>query len=211
MFAKDLKTVPMVKDPRFIVLQSNSNQIRNIEVATIKHCDTKGYAVLLHSNEKLTNINFLSNLAKAVKPRDILGAFVNLEYKDSLLQSLQEWSHFHRGREAIVKPDITKLNAILNHMRVFAIESFRFIPQFDLRNIHGKYFNDRLIFLMTLLEMIRTEIHEPRMLYLIKKYSSEWNVPRKMVILQNSGIRVEKLEEVDEKQLYETRSRLECE
>lgn len=48
------------------------------------------------------------------------------------------------------------------------------------------------------------------MLYLIKKYSSVWNVPRKMVILQNAGIRVEELEEVDEKQLFETRSRLEC-
>ncbi len=44
-------------------------------------------------------------------------------------------------------------------MRVFAIESFRYIPQFDLRDIHGKYFEDRLIFLMTLLEMIRTYIY----------------------------------------------------
>ena len=105
---------------------------------------------------------------------------------------------------------MTKLKSIVNHMRVFAIESFRFIPQFDLRNIHGKYFNDRLIFLMTLLEMIRTEIHQPRMLYLIKKYSPIWNVPRKMAIVRNGGIRIDELEEVDEKQLFETRSRLEC-
>lgn len=43
-------------------------------------------------------------------------------------------------------------------MRIFSVESFRYIPQFDLRDIHGKYFEDRLIFLMTLLEMIRSEI-----------------------------------------------------
>ncbi len=48
---------------------------------------------------------------------------------------------------------------MLNHMRVFAIESFRYIPQFDLRDIRGKYFEDRLIFEMTLFEMIRIYIH----------------------------------------------------
>ena len=76
-----------------------------------------------------------------------------------------------------------KLEAILNHMRVFAIESFRFIPQFDLRDINGKYFNDRLIFLMTLLEMIRTDISEYNYLFIIKRYRDVWNVPRKVILL----------------------------
>lgn len=68
-------------------------------------------------------------------------------------------------------------------MRIFSVESFKYIPQFDLRDIQGNYFNDRLIFLMTLLEMIRTEINDPNYLYVIKRYSSEWNVPRKAVII----------------------------
>lgn len=49
------------------------------------------------------------------------------------------------------------------------------------------------------------------MLYLMKKYSSVWNVPRKMVMLQSANIRVQQLEEVDQQQLQDTKARMECE
>ena len=78
VFAKDVNSVPRAKDGRLTILQSNFNEIRNIEVAVTQHCDNKGYAVLLHSHETLTSILFLTNLAKEVRPRDTLGAFVNL-------------------------------------------------------------------------------------------------------------------------------------
>lgn len=79
-----------------------------------------------------------------------------------------------------------QLESILNHMRVFSVESFRYIPQFDLRNIHGEYFSDRLIFLMTLLEMIRTEINEAPYFYVIKQNAHLWNVPRRAVIINQN-------------------------
>jgi hypothetical protein len=37
-----------------------------------------------------------------------------------------------------VNPQIFKLESILNTMRIFSVESFRYIPQFDLRDINGK-------------------------------------------------------------------------
>lgn len=50
------------------------------------------------------------------------------------------------------------MEEIVNHMRIFSAESFRYFPQFDLRDIYGKYFKSPLIFLMNLLEMIRNRI-----------------------------------------------------
>ena len=65
---------------------------------------------------------------------------------------------------------------------------------------------------MTLLELIRTNIKEPRMLYLAKKYNKEWNIPNKVEVLNANMMVVSKAwESVDESQLKRTTSRLECE
>jgi len=47
------------------------------------------------------------------------------------------------------------MEGILNHFRIFAIESFRYLPQYDLRDMFGLYYEDRFIFLMSLLELIK--------------------------------------------------------
>jgi len=65
---------------------------------------------------------------------------------------------FKRVNEGIVNPNITKMEIILNHFRVFSIEAFRYMPQFDLRDIYGNYFEDRLIFLMTIIEIVNVYI-----------------------------------------------------
>jgi hypothetical protein len=116
---------------------------------------------------------------------------------------------FHRGHEAIVNPNVEKLESILNTMRIFSVESFRYIPQFDLRDINGKYFGDRLIFLMTLLEMIRSDLNNAEILYLIKRYSSLWNVPSRAIFInQTMWIENARWESVDREQLTRTRARL---
>ena len=106
-------------------------------------------------------------------------------------------------------PQIFKLESILNTMRIFSVESFRNIPQFDLRDIHGRYFGDRLIFLMTLLEMVRSELNDPEIFYLVKRYSSLWNVPTKAIFIDDSmWIENALWEEMDGEQLIRTRARL---
>lgn len=89
MFAKDIKTINFKNDTKITVLQSTHNQIRNIEIAVTKHCDPTGYAVLLHSDDKFSNFNFLADLAKLVHPRDILGAFLHLEHNGLILEAKQ--------------------------------------------------------------------------------------------------------------------------
>lgn len=100
---------------------------------------------------------------------------------------------------------------ILNHLRVFSIESFRYIPQFDLRDIYGRYFEDRIIFLMTLLEMVGYRISQPHMHYLAKKYSHLFSVPGRVTALPASTfLRVLQKETINKEQLRMTRTRIDA-
>jgi hypothetical protein len=138
---------------------------------------------LLHPEETLSSPNFLAEIARVTAPREVVGAFIALKAKGIQIKPRADMIPFHRGQEAIVNPNVEKLESILNTMRIFSVESFRYIPQFDLRDINGIYFRDRLIFLMTLLEMIRSDLDNPQMLYIIKRYSSTWNIPSRAVFI----------------------------
>ena len=106
---------------------------------------------------------------------------------------------FNRVREGIIRPNLKVMENIINHMRVFAIESFRYIPQFDLRDIFGSYHSDRLIFLMTLIELTNCQFNDPRMKYIVKKYAHLWNVPFAKVILNPSvAIIATRLDSIDQ-------------
>jgi hypothetical protein len=50
LFAQD--SIPQVSQERVQVLQGRHNQVRNIELAVTKVCDSKGYAVLLHFGDR---------------------------------------------------------------------------------------------------------------------------------------------------------------
>lgn len=89
MFAKDIKAINFKNDTNITVLQSKHNQIRNIEIALTKHCHPTGYAVLLRSDDKFSNFNFLADLAKLVRPRDTLGAFLHLEHNGRFIEAKQ--------------------------------------------------------------------------------------------------------------------------
>jgi hypothetical protein len=202
---------PQLEDERYVIINSSFNSVRDIEMAVTQHCHPQGYAVLLNYNERFSSPEALAEIAKGVGPVDIVGAFLSLRHEGRTISPKEEYARFHRGRDGIVHPNYAKIEGVLNHMRVFAIESFRYIPQFDLRDIQGVYFKDRMIFLMTLLEMIRTEIREPHYLYLLKRYSSTWNAPRRAVIIQNDiTIQISEWEAADREQLRRTKTRLEC-
>ena len=48
---------------------------------------------------------------------------------------------------------------MINHFRVFSVETFKAIPQFAMRDWNGKYYKDRLIFLMDFHDLIHREIN----------------------------------------------------
>ena len=122
------------------------------------HCNVKGYTALLNPEDQFGSITTLSEMTWSVMDRGIMGTFVSLQFEGKKIETRKDVTMFHRGQEGIVNPNKPKLNYILNHLRVFSIEAFRYIPQHQHRDMYGQYFEDRTIFLMTLLEMIRTEI-----------------------------------------------------
>ena len=152
LFAKD--KIPQVNQEKVRVLESRRNQVRNIELAVTKVCDSKGYAVLLHFGDRFNSPTVLQQISAAVRDRQMVGAAINLEYNGEILRAKHEYLSFSRSRDGIINPNIAKMEGIMNHFRIFAIESFRYLPQFDWMDMYGEYFEDRFIFLMSLLELI---------------------------------------------------------
>ena len=67
------------------------------------------------------------------------------------------------------------MNGILNHFRVFSVESFKQIPKNQMVDIFGRYYEDRIIFLMDLIDF--TGISFPTygfMHFIRKKYFNLW-------------------------------------
>ena len=86
-----------------------------------------------------------------------------------------------------MNPNITKMNAILNHFRVISVESFRILPQSELRDLEGVYFQDRMIFLSGVLELLTPGLtvgkRGYKYEYLVRKYAHLYNIPTKTIII----------------------------
>ena len=54
--------------------------MRNIEKAVTKVCSPKGYAVLLHFGDKFNRVDALSEIAKTVEDRQVVGAGIGLVF-----------------------------------------------------------------------------------------------------------------------------------
>lgn len=91
------------------------------------------------------------------------------------------------------------------------MEVYKFLPQFDLRDSYGNYYEDRIIFLMSFLDMIREEISSISALYVIKKYANKFNVPRKMVLAEGVILKTSRVDEIDLEQMKRTFTRIETE
>ena len=63
----------------------------------------------------------------------------------------KSWGSFDRVKYMLLTKDTVRMNRVLNYFRVFSVETFKNIPQFSYCNMYGKYFEDRLIFLMDML------------------------------------------------------------
>ena len=83
-----------------------------------------------------------------------MGAAIDIEYDGFWDLAQTELIDFHRSRDEIRTPMMMKLEPMLNNFRIFSVESFLIIPQSDLRDIFGRYYEDRLIITMILMEMI---------------------------------------------------------
>ena len=83
-----------------------------------------------------------------------MGVSINLMVKDKLKEVKEEYLSFSRERDYIKDTKIDKANGILNHMRVFSVNAFMFISQTEWRDVYGVYFQDRIIVLGSLLELL---------------------------------------------------------
>ena len=115
----------------------------------------------------------------------MVGAMIDIETPSQVREASQELFHFSRNRDAKVMPKLRKIEAILNHFRIISIEAFRFIPQFDLRDVYGRYYKSRLIVSMILLEMISLPRSDSEMVFLARRNAEVWNIPRKGVVVSH--------------------------
>ena len=93
-------------------------------------------------------------IAETVKDRSVIGASINLVVGNSTYSAKPEYHNYSRSRDGVLNPKLEIINGIINHLRVISIDAFRYIPQFELRDPYGVYFEDRIIILSTLLEML---------------------------------------------------------
>ena len=74
-----------------------------------------------------------------------------------------------------MNPNLTKLNGILNHFRVFSVQTFKHIPKVLMTDIYGNYFEDRTIFLMDLIDYARKPFpNNGHTNFVRKKYYDLW-------------------------------------
>ena len=49
----------------------------------------------------------------------------------------KRWGYFNRKKYSLVAKDTDRLNKILNHFRVFSVQTFKNIPKFSMCNMYG--------------------------------------------------------------------------
>ena len=84
-----------------------------------------------------------------------------------------------------------------NHLRVFSIEIYKFLPQFDMRDPYGNFYEDRLIFIMSFYDMVRDSFDDNEKAYIIKKYAPKFNIPKRIVLARTVSISTDRIDEVD--------------
>jgi hypothetical protein len=90
----------------------------------------------------------LQGIANAVRPHFTAGVFLPLSLGGKSMTPRKIWASFNRVKSGIVNPDYETMDNILNHFRVFSVQSFKQIPKFVMVNLFGKYYEDRIIFLI---------------------------------------------------------------
>ena len=56
-----------------------------------------------------------------LKPRDIIGAAIDLELDGKVLKATSNYFDFKRSRDGLENPKIDLMEGIVNHFRIFAI------------------------------------------------------------------------------------------
>lgn len=122
------------------VLKHSGNQIRNIEIALTQHCKHHGYAVLLKEGESFSSSKALEVIADAVRDRAVMGAGIDLNITNQTHSAMPEYFNYSRSRDGVLNPKLNIMRGILNHIRIFSVDAFRYMPQMELRDPYGVYF-----------------------------------------------------------------------
>jgi len=191
------------------IMSNTGNKGLNIEQALTKHCSHKSYAVLLNKYERFEHPGVLAQLALDMKPRGVLGAVVTLKVDGEERIPHNARRNFYRKHEGILNPDLPRMKEMLNHLRVFSVEAYKFLPQFDLRDSYGNYYEDRLIFIMSFYDMVRDALDSDVDIYTVRKYAPKFDIPQKIVLSENAVITTNIIDEIDMDQMKRTFTRLE--
>ena len=148
--------------------------MQNIEKSVAKYCPKRGYAILLNKGENFNSITDLEDIAKAVQPYNIGGLFISLKKDGRITFPKKKWTYFNRHFSAILRTHTESINRFLNHFRIFSVQAFRQIPKFQMCNMYGKYYQDRSIFLMDLMDMAYWRVTDPSHHFLRKKFNYIW-------------------------------------
>ena len=134
-------------------VRSRGNQGLDSQVAFSKHCPNNSIVFLLHFHERLGDAYALEMVADELKKVGTFGAFLPLLHKNKTLVPQNQYD-FSRERNYLRNNlNERNLNELINHFRVFESGLYRLIPKFELHRVGGDYYEDRLIYLMTILEL----------------------------------------------------------
>lgn len=122
-----------------LILLTSENQVRNIEIAVTQHCKPQTYAFLLKEGDQLMHPNSLSTVADELEDREVLGGSFDLVIDGVVHPVSPDYMHFSRERDSVIDHNTVKIRGILNHMRVFSVDAFRYIPQLEWRDTFGVY------------------------------------------------------------------------
>jgi hypothetical protein len=147
-----------------------------------------------------------------VDDRSVLSASLNLVINNTLHEALPEYHDYSRSRDGTINPKINKMNGMLNHIRVFSIEAFRYVPQLEWRDTYGVYMQDRIIIFETLLELlakhekVNKPEHRHKFLYMKRRYADLFHFPSIAVIIgPEVTINAMRYEEVSLEQIERTK------
>jgi hypothetical protein len=198
-------------DARVSLLPSTGNKGHNIEQAVTRLCSHSDHALLLNRGERLGSKDALRELSECVRPREVLGCLLALEVEGVKLVPERANRRFHRKHDGIVNPDLEMMKNMSNHLRVFSVEVYKFLPQFDMRDPYGDFYEDRLIFVMSFYDIVRDPFDDEEKNYVVKKYAPQFNIPKRIAMARNVSVVTDNIDEVDRDQLRRTFTRLDVE
>ena len=68
-------------------------------------------------------------IADAVRDRAVMGAGIDLKIANQTHSTMPDYFNYSRSRDGVLEPKLNIMDGILNHIRIFSVDAFRYMPQ----------------------------------------------------------------------------------